>query len=300
MRFGLTGNPAKDDLWAPLAHLIGRLRADGDDLVVDPRLADGLATRGLADGLDGHVHDVLDLPAARRPDVVLSFGGDGTLLRTAHALGRAELPILGVNVGRLGFLADVETRELDAAVAQLRRGQFRVEQRAVLEVTPVAATPMASDAAPIVPWALNEVAVERAGRAGLLAIRVSVDGTFVNTYWGDGLIVATPTGSTAYSLSVGGPILAPDAGVVVLSPVAPHTLTVRPLVLSDVVTLDLTVRTRDAFVVAADGTPTLLTGEARLRIARAAHRVHLVKLPGRTFFGTLRSKLLWGHGAKDG
>lgn len=299
MRLGLTGNPAKDDLWAPLARLVARLRADGTDVVLDPRLAEGLAVRGHGADLDALVHDLISAPSGRRPDVVLSFGGDGTLLRTAHALGRAELPILGVNVGRLGFLADVETRELDEAVSQLQRGAYTVEQRTVLEVTPVAVTP-APDAAPIVPWALNEVALERAGRAGLLAIRVSADGVLVNTYWGDGLIVATPTGSTAYSLSVGGPILAPDAGVVVLSPVAPHTLTVRPLVLSDAVTLDLTVRTRDAFVVAADGTPTLLTGEARLRIARAAHRVHLVKLPGRTFFGTLRSKLLWGHGAKAG
>lgn len=299
MRFGLTGNPAKDDLWAPLARLVAHLQGDGCDFVIDPRLADGLAERGLASGLDAHVDDPATAPPGRRPDVVLSFGGDGTLLRTAHALGRAELPILGVNVGRLGFLADVETRELDAVLDRLQRGAFAVEQRSVLEVTAVEATP-APDASPIVPWALNEVALERAGRAGLLAIRVHVDGAFLNTYWGDGLIVATPTGSTAYSLSVGGPILAPDAGVVVLSPVAPHTLTVRPIVLSDAVTLDLTVRTRDAFVVAADGTPTLLSGEARLRIARAAHRVHLVKLTDRSFFGTLRSKLLWGHGAKEG
>ncbi len=337
MTLGLTGNPDKDALWTPLARLVAQLRADGETFVLDPRLAEGLAARdlvGSAGPLDPYV---ADLPTAAtrpvgdsgRPDVVLSFGGDGTMLRTAHALGRAETPILGVNIGRLGFLADIETGELDAVVARLRAGDYRVEPRAVLEAAVVDATVLpsprgergptlpdttlgkpadAATSAPgdapipprISPWALNEFAIERAGRAGLLAIRVHVSGVFLNTYWGDGLIVATPTGSTAYSLSVGGPILAPEAGVVVLSPIAPHTLTVRPIVLSDDVTLDIAVRTRDAFVVAADGSTTLLGGSARLRIARAAHRVHLVKLPERPFFATLRSKLLWGRGAKDG
>lgn len=302
MTFGLSGNTDKEALWAPAAALIRWMQRERHAFCLDARVADGLARRGLLDGAACEEHATEDL--ARRSDVVLSFGGDGTLLRVAHRMGTAETPILGVNIGRLGFLADIETAELERAVAQVAAGKYRVETRTALEIERVGAGP---DVAPT--WALNEFAIERAGRAGLLAIRVAIDGVFLNTYWGDGLIVATPTGSTAYSLSVGGPIVAPGAGVFVLTPVAPHSLTVRPIVLPDASVVEAVVTARTdvgleggvapGFVVAADGAITRFEqARAVLRIRRAAHHVRLVKLPGQHYFGTLREKLMWGAGAK--
>lgn len=286
MTFGLTGNVTKETLWAPLAALVRWLHGERLGYVLDPALARGLAERALvpADGL-ASAEDAF----AARADVVLSFGGDGTLLRTAHAVGPQATPILGVNIGRLGFLADIETQEVQQALRLLLDGRFQVETRAVLAATHGGA-PFAA------PWAINEFSFERSGRAGLVALRVAVDGAYLNTYWGDGLIVATPTGSTAYSLSVGGPIVYPTADVLVLSPVAPHTLTVRPIVLPGSVRLDVEVDTRGTpFVVAADGVATVVEApSAPFVIERAQHDVRLVRLEGQHFFHTLREKLMWG------
>lgn len=292
MTYGLTGNVTKPALWAPAAELVRWLTTQGLPFRLDPALAEGLAERGLVDA------DVLDRAAdpafVDQSGVVLSFGGDGTLLRTAHAVGPACTPILGVNIGRLGFLADIETQEIQQAIAAIEAGRFYVETRTVLAAHQ-GGVPFAT------PWAVNEFSFERYGRAGLISLRVTVDGAYLNTYWGDGLIVATPTGSTAYSLSVGGPIVYPTAGVVVLSPVAPHTLTVRPVVLPDTVRIEATVKTRGTpFVVAADGIAHVVDAPAApFVIKRAQHTLRLVRLDGQHFFHTLREKLMWGQMAKD-
>ena len=224
--------------------------------------------------------------------MLLSWGGDGTLLNSAREAGTSHTPILGVNIGRLGFLADVETEHIQSAILALERGEYRVEERTLLDVH----TSPAGVLAPT--WALNEFAIERSGQAGLLSIRVEIDGAFLNEYWGDGLIVATPTGSTAYSLSVGGPIIAPGAGVIVLSPVAPHTLTVRPVIVPDTSRLALRVFSRqNPYVVAIDGKGTRVEkDDVVFEVVRADHTIHLVKLLGQGYFDTLRSKLMWGAG----
>jgi len=292
LTYGLTGNVTKSALWSPAADLVRWLNAQGLPFRLDPDLAAGLAERGLveAEVLNG----AADAAFARTSDLVLSFGGDGTLLRTAHAVGPACTPILGVNIGRLGFLADIETQEIQQAIAAVEAGHYHVENRAILAAH--------HDGLPFAtPWAVNEFSFERYGRAGLISVRVTVDGAYLNTYWGDGLIVATPTGSTAYSLSVGGPIVYPTAGVVVLSPVAPHTLTVRPVVLPDTVRIEATVKTRGTpFVVAIDGTAHVVEAPAEsFVIERASHDLRLVRLDGQHFFNTLREKLMWGQMAKD-
>lgn len=289
MIYGLTGNTGKPTLWQPLAETVGWMRQQGLTFRLHPRVAAGLAERNLvpADVCAHHESQTL----AADSDVLLSFGGDGTLLTTSREAGTSHTPILGVNIGRLGFLADVETEHIQRAVRDLQRGRFRVEERALLDVrSEVAEVPSS--------WALNEVAVERSGQAGLLSIRAEIDGGLLNTYWGDGLIVATPTGSTAYSLSVGGPIIAPGSGVVVLSPVAPHTLTVRPVVVPARSRLRLTVSNRgNPYVVAMDGQARTVTADvATFEVTRAQHVIRLVKLLGHTYFDTLRAKLMWGAG----
>jgi NAD+ kinase len=174
-------------------------------------------------------------------------------------------------------------------------GEYTIEERMVLEAT--ADSPSHFDTE----WAVNEFVLDRSGTAGLIKIEVEVDGTPLNTYWGDGLIIASPTGSTAYSLSTGGPIIAPGTEAVILTPIAPHTLTVRPIVLPADSTITCRVLHDQPYVFAADGRSVLFEDDGlSFTIERAAHTVNLVKLPDQHFFQTLRSKLMWGVRRSDG
>ncbi|NNE35630.1 MAG: ATP-NAD kinase [Rhodothermales bacterium] len=231
-----------------------------------------------------------DDDVAAAADIVLSFGGDGTFLNTAHIVGDRAIPILGINIGRLGFLADIEVEQVRQAIEQIESGKFRIEERMALDVR------VSSDGTENSEWALNEVVVQRSGTAGLILIEVSVDDTPLNTYWADGLIVSTPTGSTAYSLSAGGPIMEPGCGSVLLTPIAAHSLTIRPIVLPETAVLTVRVRNPELpHVVSVDGHSMVVDrGETTLTIGRASHTVHLVKTEGSNYYETLRNKLMWG------
>lgn len=294
MRYGITGNTEKDKLWRPVADLVAWLMGEKIEFCLHASVAEGLAGRGLVDRALCAARTEHDLAAAA--DVVLSFGGDGTLLNTAHEVGERETPILGVNIGRLGFLADLEVGDVIGAIRSLEAGDYHVESRLVLAAT-------ADDGVALrTRWALNEFVIERSGAAKLIAVDVSVDDVPLNTYWADGLIIATPTGSTAYSLSTGGPIMMPGVGAVIITPIAPHTLTVRPIVLPSTCTIRATVRLgQPPYAVAADGISQLVRREGlTITIRPADHAVCLVKLPGRHYFETIRSKLMWGARSQDG
>lgn len=288
MIYGITGNARKDTLWHPVARLIQWLSHEELAFCLHPALARGLRDRDLIDAA------LLPLPVsndlAQEADVVLSFGGDGTMLRTAHDTGINDTPLLGVNIGRLGFLADIEVETVQQAVAKMEAGDYRVERRMVLEAT----LPQGTDLD--LHWALNEFVIDRSGATGMIKIEVIVDGTPLNTYWADGLIVATPTGSTAYSLSTGGPIIAPGCDAIILTPIAPHTLTVRPIVLPSTAEIQLRVlENTQPYVFAADGQSAVFERhDIAFRIRRAAHTVNLIKFPEQHYFKTLRSKLMWG------
>ncbi len=292
MTFGITGNTSKDALWPALAEAVAWLAERGLSTRLDRPLADGLAERGT------HVapESVTDDPVAGA-DVLLSFGGDGTVLRSAHRAGLDGPPILGVNVGRLGYLTRADVAEVTDVLAAVVAGRYAVEKRTTLDVAIDGA-----DAPGVPRWALNDVVVDKSGTTSMIQIEATVDGLFLNTYWADGLVVATPTGSTAYALSVGGPIVVPgnrETDVVVVAPIAPHTLTARPIVLPASCELVLRVVTRDdAFAFAVDGMSALVPGHAEvtIRVVRSAGTVRLVTLPGRDVFATLRDKLSWGKG----
>lgn len=281
MRLLLTGNPQKAKLWSPLQEAIGWLKAQNVPFLVDDRLCVGFS--------EAERRDVSFTSLPWPEDtLILSFGGDGTLLNRAREA--AGLPVLGVNVGRLGFLADIEVGMLTHALEHVMAGSYRIEERTQIEIV--------SDAFPDAPlrYALNELVIERGGMPGLLRIHVTINGEVLNAYWGDGLIVATPTGSTAYSLSAGGPIVVPMTRALVLSALAPHSLTVRPVVVPDTVTLHLTVaEAGEECVVAVDGVRTpLRAAHAQFTVRKAPQPVRLVKLPGQAYFDTLRKKLMWG------
>ena len=294
MTLGITGNPTKDALWPALGDLIPWL-AGRADVCLDDTLAAGLAERGLG-GAACHSASVADL--SRTSDVMLSFGGDGSLLRTAHAAadGDASTPILGVNLGRLGFLTKVEVSELHAVLERVIAGAFSAERRMVLDVVTEG---LDLDAIGLPHWALNDVVVDKSGTTSMISIEAEAGGEPLNTYWADGLILATPTGSTAYALSVGGPIVAPGSEVVVVAPIAPHTLTARPIVLPCSAELVLRVSTRGhPYAFAVDGVSAIVeTDGVTIRVRRSEHTVPLVAMPDRDYFTTIRQKLSWGAGS---
>ena len=288
MIYGITGNPHKHQLWSPVADLVAWLMRRDLQFVLHPAIAEGLIQRDLVGSAVSDEHAADDF--AVHADVILSFGGDGTMLRTAHEAGPNHTPLLGVNIGRLGFLADIEVEAVTDAIAHLEAGEYSIENRMVLEGS------VSDGPALDTPWALNEFVIDRSGAAGLIKIAVFIDGTPLNTYWADGLIIATPTGSTAYSLSSGGPIIAPGTDATIITPIAPHTLTVRPLVLPSTVEIEAQVLDgTQPYVLAVDGRSTVFEEYgATIRVRRAAHPVPLIKLPDQHFFKTLRSKLMWG------
>lgn len=287
MIYGLTGNPHKEELWPLLDRVIRVLDTRELPYRLAPELANGRAERNMAVQEGCVAPSVNDV--GRQANVVFSFGGDGTLLRTAHAVSPSDTPLVGVNIGRLGFLADVEHNQVSRAVDALERGDYRISSRMVLEVD-AAGRNLGRN------WALNECVINRSGAAGLLRIAVTVNEEPLNTYWADGLIFSTPTGSTAYSLSAGGPILMPETGVVIITPIAAHTLSVRPVVLPATATIHAEVRNPERpYVFAVDGVSTEFKEPAiSFTVRRAAHSVNLVKLDGSHVFNTLRRKLMWG------
>ncbi len=222
-------------------------------------------------------------------DFAISMGGDGTFLRTASMVGHKEIPILGVNMGRLGFLADINVNDIEHTIAALYQEDYSVETRAVIQVE--------TDGEPLqgYPCALNDVAILKRDNASMITIHACINGETLTTYQADGLIMSTPTGSTAYSLSVGGPIIVPGTHVFSLTAVAPHSLNVRPIVFSEDAVVDLTVETRSHnFLVALDGRSEKLPDSTRLTLRKAPYRVQVIKRSGTRYFHTLREKMMWG------
>ena len=224
-------------------------------------------------------------------DMALSIGGDGTFLRTAASIGSSGTPILGINAGHLGFLADVSLNGLDEALQSILVEQkFAVEHRALLHLDiPDCLQKYQSNA-------LNEVAVLKRDQSSMVSVSVWVDGVFLNQYDADGLVIATPTGSTAYAMSAGGPILEPQSGSWVIVPIAPHSLTTRPLVIRDSAQLDIEVASRNnIFLVSTDGQTVHLTTQSRLHLSKADYQIGVVRQLEHSFFDTLRNKLMWGR-----
>ncbi len=222
-------------------------------------------------------------------DLAISIGGDGTFLGTAAIVGTCNIPILGINTGRLGFLADVSPEEIDSSLEALCKGDYVVEKRKALAVM------KDDELSSFYPYALNEVAVLKHDNSSLIEIKTFINGRLLTNYLADGLIVSTPTGSTGYSLSVGGPILVPQSGTICISPIAPHSLAVRPVVIRDDVEVRLEVCSRTKnFLLACDGQSESLPHSTVITVRSAPHTIKVIKIAHRDYFGTLRDKLMWG------
>jgi NAD+ kinase len=222
-------------------------------------------------------------------DLALSIGGDGTFLNTAARIGSKGIPILGINTGRLGFLADVPREDILPALNAIMTNNFSVEDRTLLKIE------TSDETFFDYPYALNEICILKQDSSSMLSINASVNGEMVHTYQSDGLIISTPTGSTAYSMSVGGPLVVPQAQNFILSPIASHSLNVRPLIVPDSWTIELEVHSRNqCFLVALDGRSKVLEQTTTLRVSKADFTIKVVKQLNHTFFDTLKSKLMWG------
>jgi NAD+ kinase len=222
-------------------------------------------------------------------DMGLSVGGDGTFLRTVAKVNKGKIPILGVNTGRLGFLADVRLEVLEEALVAILAGKFRIEERVVLRLCTESRFFKGFN------YALNEIAILKRDSSAMITIQTWLDNEFLTSYRADGLVLATPTGSTAYSMSAGGPIVYPLCGCTLLSPVAAHSLSVRPLIVPDSTRIKLKVISRgDSFLIALDGRSEVFPAGMELKVEKAAFAARLVKPVGMSFYSTLREKLGWG------
>jgi len=227
-------------------------------------------------------------------DCLVSLGGDGTLLDTVTLVRDRDIPVLGINYGRLGFLASLGKDNMKAAVAALADRSFVIDRRSLLHLD--ASIPLFGET----PYALNEFAIHKRDVSPMIRIQTYLNGEILNNYWADGIIVSTPTGSTAYSLSCGGPVLFPDTASFVITPVAPHNLNVRPLVVSDdsVISFELEGRS-DAFICTLDARKELVPRRVQLAVRRESFTLGLVRLNERNFLQTLREKLAWGFDTRN-
>lgn len=228
-------------------------------------------------------------------DFALSVGGDGTFLTSAAAIGNKNIPILGVNCGHLGFLAEVQTNDLDAILNQLVAGQYTIEQRSLLNLSIIDKDGIIREGLIMSPNALNEIAILKQGLTNMLTIETKVNGELLHSYHSDGLVIATPTGSTAYNLSIGGPLVVPQSKGILLTPIAPHSLTVRPIIVPDDWKFDIHVSSRyDSYMVSVDGRSQSLSTDMSLHIERAPYTVKVVQIGDNSFLKSLRQKLNWG------
>jgi NAD+ kinase len=222
-------------------------------------------------------------------DYMLSLGGDGTFLETLTYVRNSGIPILGINTGRLGFLANVAKSEINDAIEALAHKKFSIEKRTMLSVT--APDNLFGE----VNYGLNELTLLKKDSSAMITIHTYINGDFLNSYFADGLIIATPTGSTAYSLSCGGPLVIPGSQNFVITPIAPHNLNVRPLVISDNNTITLQVEGRSPnYLVSLDSRSEVIDASMELTLKKAEFFANLIKLDNQSFFNTIRNKLLWG------
>lgn len=285
LRFALFGKEFQAGKTVSIHRLIDSLKARGAEIYIERTFFQYITS---ALGMEVEVSGVFD-NYNFDVDFVISIGGDGTFLRAASMVGSKGTPIIGVNTGRLGFLADIHPDEIDHAIAEIADGHYAVEPHAVIMVEADGEIIEGS------PFALNDIAVLKRDNAAMISVRTCINGEYLVTYQADGLIVSTPTGSTAYGLSNGGPIIVPDADILCLTPVAPHSLNVRPIVINDDSEITLEVESRSHnFLVAIDGRSEKLLESTRLTIRKALYTINIVKRDSRSYFSTLREKMMWG------
>ena len=283
MTIAIFGNTLRSNTIREVKRIIDFLQQRDVEIVLSQELRHEAINREFPSVDDYVSHDNQTI------DFALSVGGDGTFLTTAALVGHLDIPILGINCGHLGYLAEVQTDNLELVLDQLVNNNYTIEKRSMLEVSCQQDGKLAS------PYALNEVAILKSGLSSMITIDVTLNGEFLHNYKADGLLVATSTGSTAYNLSVGGPLLDPHVNAIILSPVATHSLNIRPLVVLDDSKIDIKIASRNGnFLLSVDGRSQVLSQDVQLHIERSQRTIKLVRINGQTFMQSLKDKLNWG------
>ncbi|WP_405573602.1 NAD kinase [Winogradskyella sp. Asnod2-B02-A] len=229
-------------------------------------------------------------------DLLISVGGDGTILRAVTYVRDLGIPIVGINTGRLGFLATIQIDDIQTALKEIFKGDYKISERSLLSVS---TDPKHNDVVKT-NFALNEIALSRKNTTSMITVETHLNDEFLTSYWADGLILSTPTGSTGYSLSCGGPVIAPDANNFALTPIAPHNLSARPLIIPDSTTVKLRVNGReDQFLMSLDSRIVTLSNTTTVTVKKADFVIKMVELLDETFLATLRKKLLWGEDRRN-
>lgn len=285
MKIAIYGQSFDNIFKDPVLKLLNALSENGHEIIVFEELATFFSEK-IGFSADSVFNAHADLKGT---DIMIGIGGDGTILNTLLYVRDSEIPVLGLNTGRLGFLSTVSTDEIDEVVAAIESRDYKTERRTVLELN------SKDDLFLPVNFALNEVAVHKNDISSMITINAFVDDVFINSYWADGLIISTATGSTAYSMSCGGPIVMPGTQTLVITPIAPHNLNIRPLVIPDSSRIRLVVEGRDGnHLVSLDSRSQSMQNTQTLEISKAPFCMNLVRMKNEHFVQTIRNKLLWG------
>lgn len=290
MRFAIFGNKHQSKKSRSIGQLFSAITEYGDTFSIDQPFYEFLLSEGIDVPQPAELITGDDFTA----DIAISFGGDGTLLRTASRIGRKAIPILGINAGRLGFLTTTSNEDIGYVLGKIHSGDYEVEEHNIIEAV--------TDGKELrnYPFALNEIAIMKHDSSSMMTIEATLNGNDRIIYQADGLIVAAPSGSTGYSLSVGGPIIVPDANVLVLTPIAPHSLSARPLVISDSAQIGIKVNSRSHnFLIALDGRNESCNETTRITVRKADYKQLIIRSRKHSFIQNLQEKLMWGADIRE-
>jgi NAD+ kinase len=291
MKFAIFGQNYQENTEKVTAEVIQILQENNVEIVVEKQFSDNFheTTKNIPTFSN---HEELNDSF----DVFISIGGDGTILRAVTFVRDKNIPIVGINTGRLGFLATVQIENISLLLQKVINKEYKISKRRLLELQ---CTPRNPDLVNL-NFALNEVTVSRKDSTSMITIETYLNGEYLNSYWADGLIISTPTGSTGYSLSCGGPVLMPDVNSLVITPIAPHNLNARPLVITDEMEIELRVSGREEhYLVSLDSRITSVTNDTLLRIKKTSFQINMIEFKDEGFLKTIRKKLLWGEDRRN-
>ena len=290
MKFAIFGNKHQTKKSRSIEQLFAAMTAHGDTFAIDGPFYRFLRNEGIQVPEPQEIIEKNEFTA----DIAISFGGDGTLLRTASRVGRSGIPVLGINAGRLGFLTATANENLNDVFDKIHAGKFKVEELSLIEAV-TNGTQLKS-----YPFALNEIAIMKHDSSSMMTIEATLNGREKITYRADGLIVAAPSGSTGYSLSVGGPIITPDANVLALTPIASHSLNARPIVISDSTVIEIKVNSRSRnFLIAIDGRNESCNDTTTITVRKSDYKQLVIRRQGHSFINNLQEKLMWGADIRE-
>ena len=287
MKIAIYGRPISSGFEKTISSLFNLLQNESAEVLVFQPFYDFLVgERKLDLAISGTFSTYDDISG--KADIMFSVGGDGTFLEAVSILQDLGIPIVGINTGRLGFLADISPEQVESSIHSILQGNYIIEQRSLVKLE------LTGESWKGFSCALNEISIQKR-YSTMIIIHTYLNDKYLNSYWADGLIISTPTGSTAYSMSVGGPIMSPDSGNFIISPMAPHNLTIRPIIVPDNNLIRIEVESRDdSFLLSLDSRTEIMKGSVPLSLSRAGFTVNTLRLGDSTFYDILRNKLMWG------